>query len=276
MAFYEKFRSDQLIGAHRGWREIRPENTLCAFEAAAGHCDFIELDVQLSQDGAWVVCHDETLERTTDVEQCFPGELRPRRVIDYAVEELRRLDAGSWFLDRDPFGTLKSGRVWRETIQALMPIRLPTLEEVLDFSAASGISLNIEIKDMQTLPAKKVVRRFREVLEEYPKALPPILVSSLNHYYLAELSRGIPSLPLAALVNASHPPRLKDYLKRLWVEAYHVDTTLIKTTPIESLERLGIYCGVYTVNNPIHQEYLFRQGYRSIFSDCLIERDTPC
>lgn len=269
MGFYDHFTSDRLIAAHRGWREIRPENTLCAFEAAVGHCDFIELDVQLSRDGAWIVCHDETLERTTDVERHFPGTLRPRRVIDYTLEELRQLDAGSWFLERDPFGTLQSGRVWRETIQALLPIRLPTLEEVLDFSAESGVPLNIEIKDMPSLPAKRVARRFLETLEAYPRSLPPLLVSSFNHYYLAELGRGAPSLPLAALVEASHPPRLKEYLKRLWVEAYHIDTTLTETTPVEALERSGIHCAVYTVNDPKQQEHLFHRGYRALFSDTL-------
>jgi glycerophosphoryl diester phosphodiesterase len=269
MGFYAHFTSEHLIAAHRGWREIRPENTMPAFQAAVGHCDFIELDIRLSRDGAWIVCHDETLERTTDVERRFPGELRPRRVVDYTLNELCLLDAGSWFLQRDPFEALHSGKVWRETVEALLPIRLPTLEEVLDFSAESGMPLNIEIKDMPTLTAKRVARRFLEALESYPRALPPLLVSSFNHRYLAELGRGDPSLPLAALVMDSHPPHLRDYLARLWVEAYHLDTALADTAPVTELDRSGIRCGVFTVNEPTRQESLFRQGYRSVFADIL-------
>ena len=48
----------------------------------------LELDVQLSKDGEVVVIHDSTVERTTDGQ----GE-----VGDLTLEELRRLDAGSWY-----------------------------------------------------------------------------------------------------------------------------------------------------------------------------------
>ena len=270
MKFYQGLGADRLlIGAHRGWSEIRPENTLPAFHVAVGHCDFIELDIRLSRDGAWIVCHDETLERTTDVERRIPGELRPRRVIDYTLDELRQLDAGSWFLKRDPFGSLSSGKVWRETIEALLPLRLPTLQEALDFSAHTGMPLNLEVKDMPSLEPKRVARSLLEILDEYPRALPPLLVSSFNHHYLAELGRGNPSLPLAALVVASHPPSLRDYLVRLWVEAYHLDITLVNSTPVKVLERSGIRCGVYTVDEDGARKFLYRRGFRSVLSDRL-------
>ena len=53
--------------AHRGASGTFPENTLSAFRAAidAG-ADMCELDVQLTRDGAVVVIHDDTVERTTD------------------------------------------------------------------------------------------------------------------------------------------------------------------------------------------------------------------
>ena len=53
--------------AHRGASGTFPENTLNAFRAAidAG-ADMCELDVHLSRDGAIVVIHDDTVERTTD------------------------------------------------------------------------------------------------------------------------------------------------------------------------------------------------------------------
>ena len=53
--------------AHRGASGTFPENTLSAFRAAidAG-ADMCELDVQLTRDGAVVVIHDETVDRTTD------------------------------------------------------------------------------------------------------------------------------------------------------------------------------------------------------------------
>lgn len=56
----------RLVIAHRGASAERPENTLPAFERALElGADAVELDVRLSRDGAAVVVHDATLDRTT-------------------------------------------------------------------------------------------------------------------------------------------------------------------------------------------------------------------
>jgi len=264
MGFYDSFSQQDLCAAHRGWRSLRPENTMSAFEAAVGHFDLIELDLQLSRDGGWIVCHDPSLERTTDVESRFPGGFRPRRVRDYTLEELRSLDAGSWFLERDPFGALASGRVTRQEIETLLPQRLPTLDELLAFAERKRMPLNIEIKDMPCLDDDAVAAAFLEALGDAPKHL-PILVSSFNHRYLHRLHRLRPSLPLAALIAATHPPGLLGYLKELGVEAYHVEAALADSTPTRELKRHSISCGVYPVNDTQRQRELFQRGFRMIF-----------
>jgi glycerophosphoryl diester phosphodiesterase len=64
-----------------------PENTLISFERGLElGADWIELDVHLSRDGALIVIHDETLDRTTNGH----GLVR-----DHTLAELRTLDAGS-------------------------------------------------------------------------------------------------------------------------------------------------------------------------------------
>lgn len=69
--------------AHRGLHdEERMENTLEAFDAACKRGFGIELDVQLSRDGAVVVFHDDQLERMT-------GD--PRRVDEVTLAELKTL-----------------------------------------------------------------------------------------------------------------------------------------------------------------------------------------
>lgn len=75
--------------AHRGASAHAPENTLAAFRLArAQGADWFELDCTLSADGAVVVIHDDTLNRTTS---------GTGPVADRTLAELRALDAGGWF-----------------------------------------------------------------------------------------------------------------------------------------------------------------------------------
>ena len=96
------------VVAHRGASAYAPENTVPAFALAAEqHATFVEFDLQRTKDGALVILHDLTLERTTDVEEVFPD--RGRQVVvkgetqrqwplaDFTLAEVRRLDAGKWF-----------------------------------------------------------------------------------------------------------------------------------------------------------------------------------
>ena len=56
-----------LVWAHRGASGYAPENTLPAFQKAFQMgSDGIELDVQMTKDGELVVCHDETIGRTSN------------------------------------------------------------------------------------------------------------------------------------------------------------------------------------------------------------------
>ena len=106
--------------AHRGASGTFPENTLSAFRGAIdARADMCELDVQLTRDGAVVVIHDDTVERTTD----GAGE-----VAEFTLAELQGLDAGAHF---------REGKIKGE--------RIPTLDEV--FAATHGrCGLNIELK----------------------------------------------------------------------------------------------------------------------------------
>jgi glycerophosphoryl diester phosphodiesterase len=78
--------------AHRGFSARAPENTMVAIEAAIAHgADAVEFDVHVTRDGVPVLFHDATLERTTNAS----GPVRER-----SYDELRGLDAGSWFAPR--------------------------------------------------------------------------------------------------------------------------------------------------------------------------------
>ena len=66
--------------AHRGASWDERENTLPAFERAIEvGADYVELDVQVSADGALVVCHDLDLDRIALFEMSSLADLRRNR-----------------------------------------------------------------------------------------------------------------------------------------------------------------------------------------------------
>jgi len=95
----------KILVAHRGASAYAPEHTLAAYRLALEQgADFVEQDLQISKDGVLVCLHDLTLERTTNVEEVFPDRSvagpkgrRTWNVSDFTLQELKRLDAGSWF-----------------------------------------------------------------------------------------------------------------------------------------------------------------------------------
>ena len=96
MLFWKNFNKNNLIVAHRGWRSEYPENTLLAFQASLGHCDFIELDVAFTKDGEAVIIHDDTLTHTSNA-TALSEFSSPYNVSDYTYEQLSKLDMSSWF-----------------------------------------------------------------------------------------------------------------------------------------------------------------------------------
>ena len=123
------------VVAHRGASAYAPENTVPAFELAAQQgATFVEFDLQLTKDRQVVCLHDNSLERTTDVEQVFPdrartttGGTRTWMLEDFTLAEVKRLDAGAWF-DAKFRGT-----------------RIPTFGETID-ALRGKIGLFIEVK----------------------------------------------------------------------------------------------------------------------------------
>ena len=122
--------------AHRGASASAPENTLPAFELAVQQgADAFELDVRLTRDGAPVVIHDATLERTTSL----TGPVRAR-----TLAELRAADAGHWY-------TPDGGRTMPCRGQG---VRIPTLAEVL--WAFPAMPVLVEVKEPEV---QEAVRR---------------------------------------------------------------------------------------------------------------------
>ena len=84
--YYKFFTSNNKFMAHRGLSSLYPENTAMAFEKAADSgFEYVECDVWLTKDKQWVLCHDETIDRTSNGKG---------KISDYTLEELLQFDFG--------------------------------------------------------------------------------------------------------------------------------------------------------------------------------------
>lgn len=77
------------VMAHRGAKNIAPENTRPAIEyAAEDGFEWVEVDVRLTKDGKHVLLHNGSVDGITDGKG---------KVQDLTLEEIKKLDAGAWF-----------------------------------------------------------------------------------------------------------------------------------------------------------------------------------
>lgn len=166
------------ILAHRGASAYAPENTLAAFRKAIEQgADWLEFDVQQTQDGRLVVFHDLRMERTTDGH----GALR-----ELTLEQVRALDAGRWF------GAEFAGE------------RVPTFEEVVQLAHEAGVRVFPEVKDPRLYPG--IEERVAAALKalDYEEGA---IVQSFDSVSLERLRQVNPRLRLAALYTGTNPLR---------------------------------------------------------------------
>lgn len=260
--FLNRLTHRPLIGAHRGARSLAPENTRLAFECAR-RCgaDFVELDVQRTADGRLVVIHDDTPGRTTNAPH------PERSVCECTWSELQCLDAGSWFLQRDPFGTVSSGEVRENEYPLIRQQRIALLPEILFFFSANQFPFNLEIKNQPNAPGDlSLVGDVLDTLES-TGTWKLALLSSFNPAYMAEAHYLEPNLPTALLVEDSHPENLLDTLRGLGVCAYHPDCAITEPDLVRTLKNAGFMVNLWTVNEPEKAKPLLEAGADALITD---------
>ena len=144
--FYGDLPSKPDVIAHRGGAYLGPENTIeVAKQALENGIVGWEVDIQISYDGVLFLMHDDTLTRTTNVEEIFPDR-KNEPAESFTISELRKLDAGSWFVDNDPYGVIAQGILTKEQAEKYRNIKIPTFREVLTFTRTNGLYLDYDFK----------------------------------------------------------------------------------------------------------------------------------
>ncbi len=265
-------RKDVLDIAHRGCRSLAPENTLASARAGlAAGAPMWELDVAASSDGELVVLHDDSLARTTDARERFPGRA-PWCVYDFSLAELRSLDAGSWFGLADPFGQVAAGRVPGPALEAYRGERLPTLREALEFTKANRWRVNVEIKDATGRGCDPwIVERTAALIAELGM-VDSTFISSFNHDYLRRMRAAEPRLPIGALVDIEErgpvpPEATVARLRELRADAWHPGLKLLDEASVRAAREAGFGVNVWTVNDEADMERLIAWGATGLFTD---------
>lgn len=208
------------IISHRGAAAIAPENTIAAMRVALDRgVDFVETDVQLTADGVPVLFHDETVDRTTN-----GGGLLAR----WSYDELRTLDAGSWF-SPDYAGE-----------------RVPSLEEFLDLLEPTTSRALVELKGEWTAEQiAGVVDLLRERHLANRIALQSFEVDALES--LADIAPEFARI----MLTREWDETAAETAARLQVSAVGARAKLFDARPelIPEVQQLGIGTLVYTLNS---------------------------
>ena len=222
--------------AHRGASGNAPENTLAAFKkAVALGAAFIETDLQLSRDARFVAIHDATVNRTTNGQ----GAVR-----DMTLAELRRLDAGSWF------GSAFAGE------------RIPTLEEILEFSKKNDVVFYLEIKPGGPWGGEQsLIGALRESGE-----IPRTVVISFDPAIVLGLRNIEPTLMIGLLYDGQIENPL-DKAVAIGARQLAVRGDLVTPAMIAEAQKKDLQVVCWTVNHPAHMRMLIAAGVDGIMSD---------
>ena len=233
--------------SHRGANKVAPQNTIPAFEKSLKiGCDGFETDIHLTSDGYPVICHNYTIDETSDGK----GEVRSK-----TLEELRTYDFGSYF-SKEFEGT-----------------KLPTLDEFLDLSAQGDIEImNIEIKPPLDGDLSIVAKTITAVKEK--GLFDKLLISSFSPDVLVECKKIDPNCKTGFLYAPNKAFFYKEMLfgyvkfaKKIKADYLHPHYFSVTKSFVKNLHKNGIKVNVWTVDDPKIATKLIKYGVDGLITD---------
>jgi glycerophosphoryl diester phosphodiesterase len=254
--------------AHQGGAWESPSSTLFAIgRALEAGATAVELDVHATADGELVVCHDATVDRTTN---------GSGTIASHTLAELRALDNAYWFIegaDVTP-GRPEGEYPYRGRAPGDADFTFATLREVLE--RFPGVILNLDIK--QTAP---VVEPYEAMLAalliEYGRG-DDIIVASFLDQCTEEFSRHAPHIATSAgtiatadfwraVHDGSGPAALAPSTVALQVPDRQGDLVVVDQVLVDAAHERGIAVHVWTINDTDTMDHLVGLGVDGIISD---------
>lgn len=228
-----------LVFGHRGAKAYAPMNTLPAFELALKQgADGIELDVHRSADGYAVICHDYTVDTTSN---------GSGRVTDKTLAELKALDAGSWFSPE------------------FVGVQIPTLDEVFE-AVGQSLYVNVEIKSEDTETTDGVEQVVADCIVRH-NMQDRVIVSSFNPFTLLRFSAIAPHIAIGYLYISGVPDELRQVMDRTVYEAYHPYFKEITPEMVQAEHAAGRVLNTWTVNAVEDALALRKMGVDCVITD---------
>lgn len=194
------------LEAHRGGRDIRPENTLYSYAYAIElGATSIECDMQLTKDGQIVMSHNPIL--NSDITRDENGNYIENNKYDIrlmTVDELKKFDVGVMDPNCGEYYDLHC------KTQFTYDAKIPTLEELMQLIQSYGdknIVLNIETKSYpdpasagykNNADPKKFVEVFNNIVKKYDME-DRVVLQSFDWQTLIEMKKLNPNISTSAL-----------------------------------------------------------------------------
>jgi len=255
--------------AHQGGSFEGPSSTLAAIDHALDvGATAIELDVHATKDRRLVVCHDATVDRTTN----HRGE-----IANLTFDELSEMDNAYWWIDGDVVTSGRAPDQYRQRGRAPGDRRygVATLEEVA--TAFPGVLLNLDLKRTSPevepyesllfdelrrleLTDSVIVASFHdEAIQRFRSLAPGVATSAATNetaVFYFSLLEGTPVIPPVAAFQ---------------VPATFADVDVASEAFVEAAHAADVAVHVWTINDLGEMTRLLERGVDGLISD----RPTP-
>ncbi len=234
--------------SHRGANLVAPQNTLTAFSKSFEiGCNGVETDIHLTKDGVPVVCHNFTIDETSNGK----GAIK-----DMTLEELKEFDFGSY-----------KGEEFKDT-------KIPTLDEFIELCKDKPIDvLNIELKsEVFGEAGVELAKKTIETAKKYGM-FEKLIISSFDPAILVVCKKLDASCKTGLLYSPDkkigrrimlHPMA---FAKEIKADALHPFSLLVTKTYVNRAHKMGIMVNPWTVNKEKEIKRMIFCGVDGIITD---------